>query len=173
MRTGTLLVTTAVFLAFASHALAGDVDFQYVRAESAFFGCGEDIGTPVWTSTTYGYSTNDNQTDTHTAWLPGSFPYTNIDAVRFVVRCDGCQFYGHSINNWYWYDPVVSSWDPTIDLGGYYTMAGGDYYYRGEEKDEMCNEIYGNGEFLIGFSWNTQYPGDYHGYRVRYPWLIE
>lgn len=170
-----LIILTVVTLVSLSTtvAMAHGLHNVYIKVEddngTGPLDCGEDEGTPVWSSTAYRGDlsrSHENQGD-DTFWTPVGFPRLDIDAVRVKVKCDDCQLYDHGKDLWRWYDTVQNYWRTSIDLGGYHYNSGGDYYYRGEEKKSICNDDYDYDENIMLFYWNTEYPRDEHRWKYK------
>ncbi|MDJ0762811.1 MAG: hypothetical protein QNJ97_07450 [Myxococcota bacterium] len=169
MKTSLKLIAVLMLVSISSISVASGLHNQYLKVER-ISGCGNDSGTPVWTSTAVrsdlSNGSHENQGD-DTFWTPSGFPYNDIDAIRVKVKCDNCQFYDHGKDLWRWYDAVQDYYRTSIDLGGYYSNSNGDYYYRGEEKLSICNDDYIQNEPILKFYWNTAYPRNDHKWEYK------
>jgi hypothetical protein len=140
---------------------ADGLEPAYAAVESVT-GCGA-TGQPVWTSTTTEYSVGNG------IYWP-VLERHDVDSIRVVVTCVGCSLYSNTIDNWWFYDVGDSVWDSSIDLGGYHSSSGSNYYYRGEEKNELCSQDYGIAPVsFMKFKWGYTSPGTQEQWVFKYP----
>ncbi len=149
------IIVLLTALSMTSIAFA-NLEPYYVKVEQSA-GCGA-TGQPVWASTASSGSITlaYNSPILKRYAVPSWFPNTDIDAVRTKVKCASCTLYGQSKSSWSWYDPYdAGAWETwgDIDLGGYHATSGSDYYYRGEEKYDLCNDDYTSYEGLMRVRW--------------------
>ena len=157
-----ILFVSSVYAGAAS-ATTTYTDYAWVEQAD---GCGADSGEqPEWSDTTTTYTKIGDSIYWH--YLSRG----NIDSIRVGIRVGDGSLYENDAGNW-WFAGDDQVWDASIDLAGSHHNYRQNFYYRGEEKNELCDEVYHSGTpYMMKVKWGYSYPGTQNTWIFKWPVL--